>query len=717
MRNSTLVFAASLVLLGPAGTRLRAEVKFETQAVGPVAEGAKYVVSPHGVHLATVAGKGSRINVIVDGAAGPKFDDIILPALPYVDPRPYLAEGRAAGTLPANVHPLAPVTFSRDGRRFAYVARLGQEWVLMADGKEVLRLPVTSGSDLRIEFSGDDGKHLLFARSVYAGYELWADGQKWPGYYAVGGDGSTEETIDPITSPDGAHIAYAASLDERGEKRALIVDGRVAGYLGERLQYTADSNHLVCVSRTPKGQSVLVDGKPLFSGRQILAVYVPPVGNRLAFALTHFNKDGTAAEGSFLLVDGKPVEASLTPERSISHFLFSPDGKRYAAVCGGASHRFVVIDGKKGQEYFDIDKNAPGLTQGIAFTPDSSRVIYTARATTGQFVVINEDESDVLVNAWYQTSADGKHLAYGGTVGQAAQKLLLSIDGKVQAVPPGIMSSFTFSPDGAHYAFVHQQGGDKGIFLDGKNTGLNGDFAFSPDSQHLAVAGFRPSDNKPGLFVDGQLVFDSYDKPLQQHAFTPDSRHLIWMTREPAAGAKAAPGVYEFVVYVDAIPAVRCDSVIDALGNLRSLYGPLTASLKTSPAWTVDPAGTLTFLGPVDDNVMRFNGTPSADTSLETMIAEAKAAPARAAAKAAEEKKKTAEAAAAKKTQADADAAAATAKAKADYEAAIAKRKADYDAAIAKRKADYDAAVAKKKADYDAAVAARAEQLKQQQKK
>jgi Tol biopolymer transport system component len=575
---------------------------------------------------------------------------------------------------------------------------LGQEWVLMADGKEVLRLPVTNGSDLRIEFSGDDGKHLLFARSVYAGYELWVDGQKWPGYYAIGGDGSTEETIDPITSPDGAHIAYTANLDERGEKRALIVDGRVAGYLGERLQYTADSNHLICVSRTPKGQAVLIDGKPLFSGRQIIAVYVPPVGNRLAFALTHFNKDGTAAEGSFLLVDGKPVEASLTPERSISNFLFSPDGKRYAAVCGEASHRFVVIDGKKGQEYFDIDKNAAGLTQGMAFTPDSSRVVYTARATTGQFVVVNEDESDALVNAWYQYSADGKRLAYGGMVGPGGQKCALSIDGKVQPVPPGNIYSFTFSPDGTHYAFFHQQGGDKSIFLDGKNTGLNGEFAFSPDGQHLVVLGASSSDTRPGLFVDGQLVFENYDKLLLQRAFTPDSRHLIWMTQELAVGAKAAPGVNEFVVYVDAIPVVRCDSVLNAQGNLRSLYGLVTTSWQTSPAWSISSAGTLTFLGPVDDHVVRFNGTPSADTSIDTMIAEAKAAPARAAAKAAEDKKKAAEAAAAKKAQADAAAAAAAAKAKADYDAAVAKRKADYDAAVAKRKADYDAAVAAKAA-------------------
>jgi hypothetical protein len=705
--------ATALGMLGASGPRASAA---EEQVVGPVGDTAKYVVSPRGVHLATVAGKGSRLNVIVDDVAGPKFDEILTLPVPYVDPRPFEAEGRAAGTMAINVHPIAPVTFSRDGKRFAYVARLGQEWVLMADTKEVLRLPVTNGADLRLEFTGDDGKHLLFARSVYAGYELWVDGQKWPGYFGSGG-GGTEGTIDPLTSPDGMHIAYVASMDQRGEKRALIVDGKDAGYLGDNLQFTADSKHLLCINRAPKGQAVLIDGKSLFAARQILHVHVPPAGNRFIFVLTHFSKDGNSAEGSFLLVDGKPVETSLTPESDISTVVFSSDGKHYAAVCGKAPNRFVVIDGKKGQEYFTInERDLTSLAQGITFTPDSSKVVYLARTATGQFFVINDEESEALQNPWFQFSADGKRLAYGGMVGPGGQKSLLSIDGKVQPVPPGFVSSFTFSPDGSHYAFVHQQGGNKGIYLDGKNTELNGDFAFSPDGSHLAVVGFRPVENKSGLFVDGQLVFESYDKPLLHRAFTPDSHHLYWLAREPATGTKAAPGIWEYVVYVDGKAVARCDDIANAQGNLRNLYGMGAVTWKTPAAWNVGPAGQLTFLGPVDEEVKRFMVAP-ADSNIEAMVTEAKAAPARAAAKAAEDKKKADEAAAARKAKAETDAAAAAAQAKADYNAAVAKRQADYDAAIAKRKADYDAAVAKKKADYDAAVAARAEQLRQQQQK
>ncbi len=669
--------------------------------MGPASENGKYVISPQGGHLATVIGKGSRVIVVLDGVAGPKFDEILTPTMPFVDPRPFEAEGRAAGTLGINVRPLAPVTFSRDGKRFAYLARVGQEWVLMADSAEVLRIPVTAGADLRMEFTGDDGKHLLFARSEYGGYALWVDGQKWPGLYGSGG-GGTDGTIDPITSPDGVHLAYVAVMDQRGEKRALIVDGKDAGYFGTRLQYTPDSKHLISINDSPKGQAVLVDGKSIFTARQVLNVYVAPVGNRVAYALTHFSKDGSHAEGSFLLVDGKPVEASLTPEPNIGEFYFSPDGMHYAAVCGAVQHRFVVIDGKKGQEYFDIDKGIAGLAQGIAFSADSSKVIYSAYTGQSHFIVVNDDESDAFsVTGHFWLSPDGKRLAYGGATDRGMQTWQLMIDGKKQPLPPGRnVDLLGFSPDGSRYAFSGSLGGNKEISLDGQLTDLVGDFMFSADSKHFAVLGFRPIENKGGLFVDGQQVFDTYDKMISYQAFTPDGRHMYWMTREPGIGTNVPVGFTQFVVYLDGVPVARCDATGSAqipLASGLSRFG--RTGWKSPPSWSVNSAGVLTFFGAVNDDVKKFTVTPSAETSVDTMIAEAKAAPARAAA--------------AKKAQADA----AAAKAKADYDAAMAKRKADYDAAVAKQKADYEAAVAKRKADYDAAVAARAEQLKQQQQK
>ena len=734
--QKSIPLALACTLLGTLMTTTALAAKVDEQVVGPISDTAKYSVSLHGVHLGTSATKGSRVNAVIDGVAGPRFDEIILPTTVWVDPRPY------ANVEINSVPRPGPVTFSKDGSRNAYLARLGQEWIVMVDGKELLRIPVQgtaaqaglgglAGSTIiEMEFTGESGRHFLFGRSVYEGIELWVDGQKWPGFYGSGG-GGTEGTIDPVISPDGQHIAYMAQIDRN--KRALIVDGREAGYVGTHLQFTPDSKHLICVSDSPKGQAVLMDGKPIFTARQVLQVYVPPVGNRLIFALTHFSKDGNSSQGAFLLVDGKPAEATLTPSPTIERVIFSPDGKHYAAICGAAPNKFVVIDGKKGQEYFDITaSNVSTLMQGIAYSADSSKVAYLASSQNGQrFVVINEEESDALVNPWYVFSPDGKRVAYGGMVGQGGQKYYLSIDGKSQPLEPGWNAgSFTFSPDSSRYAYEVASGGNHNLILDGKSTGLTGKFAFSPASKHFAVWGTRPPPEarnagvlgqfqtalETGLFLDGQHLWGDYDHPnLRYYAFTNDDEHLFWSTTEPGTGPNAAAqGIYEAVAYLDGKPVARSDRY-DSGAVAMTIYPAANVQFaKPPPAWSIGADGALTFLAPAGDSMKRFSITPASDTSVTTMLAEAAEAPRKAAAAAAEAKKNAADKAAAAKAKAEADAAAAAAKAKADYDAAIAKRKADYDAAIAKRKADYDAAVAKRKADYDAAVAAQKAKLQPQ---
>lgn len=706
-----------------------AAANLEQQLSGPIGEKEKYVVSPRGSRLGTVSPKGSRVSVVVDGVAGPRFDEILETSAGAIDPRPY------ANADPNSWGPQgSPITFSKDGSRYAYVGRLDQEWVVMVDNKESFRIPAggavgavagiagsAGNTDLRIEFSGQSGKHVLVARSVYGGYELWVDGKKWPGLYASGG-GGTEGTVDPVISPDGEHIAYVAQVSR--EKRAVILDGKDVGYFGTQLQFTPDSKHLICVSEGPKGQAVLIDGKPFLAARAIMAVHVPPVGNRLIVAVAQFSPDGNSVQGSLLMVDGKPVAATLTSESMIKKVVISPDGKRYAAICGPTGNQFVVIDGKKGQRYATVNDRSMGdMMTMITFSADSSRVAYTAASTSsGHFVVVNEEESDAIQSPWFKFSADGKRLAYGGRAGQG-QNSILSVDGKLVPLPPGwFVDSFTFSPDGSHYAFNGTRGGEKGVFLDGKNTEVAGDFAFSPDGKHLGVVGAGGPEKKGGLFVDGQLVFETYDKPVRNRGFTADGKHFLWEAREPAIGAKAAPGVYEYVTYVDGVPAARVVDPASRAGSpgLHMLYPPRTASQshwKMPPAWNVNAAGKLVFFAADDEGVKRFGVTPPADTSVETMIAEAKEAPVRAAAKAAEEKKKAADDLAAKKAKQEAEAAEAAAKAKADYDARVAKQKADYEARVAKQKADREALLAKQKADREAALAKQAELLKQKQQK
>ena len=629
MKTASKFLPVLLGIISTVNTPVFGDAKVEEQEVGPASQNPqdiRYVVSPQGGHLAAVARKGSRMVVIIDGVAGPKFDEIITPTVPWVDPRGPEAEARAAGTVSANLHPIVPVTFSKDGKRFAYVGRVGKELVLMADNKEVLRIPIEGGGDMRIEFTGADGKHLLFARSFSYGYELYVDGQKWPGYFGSGAGGS-EGTIDPLISPDSEHIAYVAQIDR--DKRTLILDGKDAGYIGDHLLFTGDSKHLVCISRSPKGQSVLVDGKSLFNAKEIIDMCVAPAGNRIITVLTHFSKDGNNREGVFLLVDGKPVEASLGEQ--VKQIVFSPDGKRYAAVCGKAGAQFVVMDGKKGQEYFAIDTDLPGLSSGLRFSADSTKVGYTANASNKKFVVINDDESDAFDTvANFKFSPDGKRTVYAGlrhipspqSPGGYIQGWPVVIDGKTEKLDRAIsLDSFEFSPDNSRYAYggtVKQPGA---IYLDGKDTGIVGNFTYSPDSKHFAVVGYRASDNKRGLFVDGKFVYEAENNyGVRYRAFTPDSQHLYWIAMEAAKGANAAPGAYEWVTYVDGKPVARCDSSMVCDQIHGSMYIQFQ---KTPAAWNVGSDGVLTFLGPVGDVVKQFKATPSSDTSIATMLANA----------------------------------------------------------------------------------------------
>jgi hypothetical protein len=598
----------------------RAEAKVEEQVVGPMVDGATYVVSPRGGHLATVAPKGSRVVVTVDGVAGPKFDAIVQPAAPYVDPRPL----QAASARPGFSGEVArPVTFSPDGSRYAYVGRQGEDWVLIADGKEMAKLPGSNApvgaggiasdtsTDLRIQFAGE---HLLLASSTPQGRFLWVDGQKWPGSYQSAGQGAS--CTDPLITPDGAHIAYVGQIAR--DKSTVILDGKDAGYLAEQLQWTADGKHLIGVARTPGGDQLLVDGRQLFKARGIIAVYLPPAGNRIIAVLQHRDPK-TGSTGQFLLADGKPVEASLS--QTIKRVIFSPDGKHYAALCGQTSREFVVIDGKKGQEYMSIIDN-PTFAGQPTFSPDSSKFVYDAMNGVKSFVVVNDDESDAFNNqAFFVLSPSGKHLVMLGVRGQSS---VCAVDAKVIRRPQQTgfnVATLRFSPDESRWAWAVGGPNDGAVLLDSAETGLAGPFSFSPDGKHLAVCGGRPAAGAHGVFLDGKQVFAS-EQPVLYHAFTPDSQHLYWMTREPDASKDAPPGSYQFVTYLDAKPVARSDHRNES-ERMLLLPNGFAPSAQTPPAWHVDADGSLVCLAASDDGIKRLKITPTPETNLATMLAAA----------------------------------------------------------------------------------------------
>jgi len=617
--KSHLVPVVLLVGSGAISLPLSAAPTVDELVVGPASTEVQYVLSDRGGHAAAVTRKGSRMTVVVDGVAGPKVDGVSPPSLPWIDPRPIQATigaaNIAAGRHAVDQQAVRPVTFSADGKHFAYLARQSQEWVLIEDNNELLRLPVGQGSDdFRLQFAGADGKHLLFAHGEYMGFNLWVDGKQWPGFFGSGGGGS-EGTIDPIVSPDGEHVAYVAQIDR--EKRALIVDGRDAGYFGVNLSYTSDSRHLLCIAQSPKGMALLMDGKVLFSGRQLISYTVAPVTNRIAAVLTHEFPDHT--RGQFVLLDGKPVEATLC-KSSITKVLFSPDGRHFAAQCSNAPNiNYIVTDGKKGQEYDIIGgPSVCGGSNDFAFSPDSGRSVYVARASGKYFVVINGEETDDAFDSvlGFRFSADGKRLAYAGVQNNQPKSPVI-IDGKAEHFERGIdFSQFDFSPDGSHYAYIGPGNYGGAIYVDGKALPLAAtNFVFSPDGKHIAITGYRVADNVNGLWLDGEMVYRGERHP-DFLTFSADSQHLYWKVLE-ANPTKS--GYFDQVTYADGKAVARGDNV--------GLYGAVTVPVGYSP-YTVHPGwqavgdSGLVCFAPVDDTVKRYTIAPG-DTNLGTAVAAA----------------------------------------------------------------------------------------------
>ena len=99
---------------------------------------------------------------------------------------------------------------------------------------------------------------------------------------------------------------------------------------------------------------------------------------------------------------------------------FSPDGKRYAALCETqANSHFMIIDGKRGKEYQGIPNSlaqpnmdfyyrfSTGNEQATAaslqpavpgFTPDSSKFVYVAQQGQRYFMIVEDEESDGYEN-------------------------------------------------------------------------------------------------------------------------------------------------------------------------------------------------------------------------------------------------------------------------------------------------------------------------------
>lgn len=587
----------------PAGT------KVEETTLAPLAQGAKFFVSPHGVHVATFENSGSRAVIYYDGVPGPKFDDIL----------------GGSSNLPGEIQ----LVFSPDGKRYAYCGRLGDEMVVMVDGKEFLRsseshlgrfdgnscqLGFTSNSQhvyISIDVATSQARGGSFTRFIFDGKAAPASAS------GLRGSGDLATIRNVSFSPDGNHYAVIVTDPADESKWGLVIDGKIAPYRGGAMQWSADSRHLYTTIEHPGAtgyMEAMLDGKP-FMRADHLALHIAPAGAMVVAVVDGASRTPTPVQ--FLVVDGKKVPGTEIVHLrggQIDQVTISADGKHYAArFTTSQGPQYVVVDGKRGQEYQKIDH--------LVFTSDSSKLTYTAFSNGKPYAIIGDQESETCLAEQSGPVIDTRGALMIAPVGGRAGTIcgatggavtVYYMDGKTLPVPDRAQSAhdLRFSPDGQHYAFeAWFQGGARRLVIDGvlqMNTNLGTPsmprfhYVFSPDSQHIAADSSPPTDTgqlASGLFLDGKYIPVVANTGMRRLEFTADSKHIVW--------GQTVPGRNGLRIFVDGKAVAEADMAM--------------ATSSREAWWDMAPDGSLLILAQDNQNLKRITITPSPETSLAAL--------------------------------------------------------------------------------------------------
>ena len=465
MRSFYGTFFGILTVITLTASLAHADAKVDEQPLGPDGDSIGCSISPHGNHAAVLAAKGSRFMVVIDGVEGPKIEGLM--------PNIYGNLMQTGTTWQGQV----PVLYSNDGSHSAYIAKVGDDFVVFEDGKELYRGPesASNGSNVNIplEFT-NGGKHLIFEMVDETGkFHVVVDGKPGPA--------SGEPPVGLIVSNDGDHYAYGGFQNTNlgnGIPNWAVVDGRQVNYFGDNMQYTG-KNVIITTVGVDGGTGLLINGKPELKAQLITPIWLSPDGSQIALEITPNNTDP-----KILAINGKEIPDATG--LNVTKVFFSPDSKRWAALVQtktGAS--FMIIDGKKGEEYQTIPQDISNIADNRqhwnwlhgndpvsnadvtppvpGFTADSSKFVYVASQGGRQFMVVDDDESDPFdasVSLAPILSPAGNRIAVMGNTTNRQERVI--IDGDAKVFPsagngPQRCFCFTFTPDGTRYAYIHAQ--------------------------------------------------------------------------------------------------------------------------------------------------------------------------------------------------------------------------------------------------------------------
>jgi hypothetical protein len=489
---------------------VRAKAKIEEQEVAPIGTAVKYAVSPHALHIAAATMKGSRPMMVIDGVSGPAFDELIwVPGQRFEVIDELVHHGDPQRSREGMDRQQAPVEFSEDGTRFAYVGRQGNQYVLMVDGKEFARGIYIADSDSAavtgLSFVPGSNR-LRYIQTIprpkedrgdsgdFRGVQLVVEGDKNPPVQGF--------SDAPISfSRDGQHYAYFIDLPSDDvtyyeRYRHLVVDGKLdppeytvpsfTSTSGVAL-FTGDSKHLITArskripdpertrgftqgpvtiffDKNPVLEAPRVDilendsrtnkkvARPYYAGLE--EVSVAPLGTNCIMVFGIVDNPRLTTTPSRYRIFFNDRQVADVPK--VDTIVWSPDGRRYMVKCATKNNsQFMVIDGKKEPEYrsvsFHSNRQSGGYSKTNGFTADSSTSVYLAE-TDKKFLVVEGAESDGYKEVDDLIFTDkGGHFGFVAT-DDGGSKILV-IDGRASD-PRKDVRDLVLASDATHYGFV-----------------------------------------------------------------------------------------------------------------------------------------------------------------------------------------------------------------------------------------------------------------------
>jgi hypothetical protein len=385
-----------------------------------------------GKHTAYVGTQNGRSVVVVDGKAGPPFDGIgqqgaCLTAdgepvyVATTDGKWCMVKGDKPGPLFDGILQGTSIpVLSPDRRHWAYVAKRGDQWLVVIDGKEGAGYGnVVPGTQI---FS-PDSKH-----SAYGALK----GDKW----VVVTDGHEGAPFDDVKDlafeVGGSRVAFAA---REGENWRLVVDDKPGKPYARITDIRLDGGRVAHAAYDGNGWMAVIDDQ---EGPRYEVV------DDLAFLAggKHSLYIGREGASDFVVFDGKPGPAMA--RNSVRLCVWNRDGS-IVAYAGRKDVRWHVVANNR------LSSPYEGIIS-ICLSPDGQRVAYAAQDKKNWMVIV-DDQSGPMDDRGGNPifSADSRHVAHWAMIGT---KWFVDIDGHEgprfdDLVPNDANFPYAFRADGS----------------------------------------------------------------------------------------------------------------------------------------------------------------------------------------------------------------------------------------------------------------------------